>query len=217
MENALHVIILAAGEGKRMRSALPKVLLPIAGKSMLGHVVDAARQLDASAIHIVFGHRGEQVRAAFADQPDLQWVHQPEQRGTGHAVQLALANVPDGARVLVLYGDVPLIRAATLQPLRDTTSALAVLAAELADPHGYGRIVLRRRPRRRDRRGQGLRRRSARDQDRQHRHRRRGCVERCARWVGGVESQQRAGRAVSDRCFRAGCRGEHGGDRGAVR
>jgi bifunctional UDP-N-acetylglucosamine pyrophosphorylase / glucosamine-1-phosphate N-acetyltransferase len=142
MDNALHVIILAAGEGKRMRSGLPKVLLPIAGKPMLAHVIAAARQLDAATIHIVFGHRGDQVRQAFAHQTDLQWVHQPEQRGTGHAVQLALAKVPDGARVLVLYGDVPLIRAATLLPLRDTVSPLAVLTAELADPHGYGRVVL---------------------------------------------------------------------------
>ena len=142
MDNTLHVIILAAGEGKRMRSALPKVLLPIAGKPMLAHVIAAARQLDATAIHIVFGHRGDQVRNAFADQADLRWVHQPEQRGTGHAVQLALANVPDDARVLVLYGDVPLIRAETLRPLRDTTSPLAVLAADVTDPHGYGRVVL---------------------------------------------------------------------------
>lgn len=143
MNNPLHVIVLAAGEGKRMRSALPKVLLPIAGKPMLAHVIAAARQLGAAAIYVVFGHRGEQVRKAFADQSDLTWVHQPEQRGTGHAVQLALADVPDTARVLVLYGDVPLIRSATLQPLRDTASPLAVLAATVADPHGYGRIVLR--------------------------------------------------------------------------
>src|SRR5258708_38969839 len=102
----LHVLILAAGEGKRMRSALPKLLLPRAGKPMLAHVVATARELNPEKIHIVYGHRGEQVRAAFADQADLAWVHQAEQRGTGHAVQLALAQVPEAARVLILYGDV---------------------------------------------------------------------------------------------------------------
>ena len=140
---SLHIVILAAGAGKRMHSRLSKVLLPIAGKPMLAHVIDAARRLQPAGVHIVFGHRGDQVQAAFADQPDLKWVHQAEQHGTGHAVQLALAGIPDEARVLVLYGDVPLIRTETLQPLRDTTSALAVLAAEIADPHGYGRVVLR--------------------------------------------------------------------------
>jgi bifunctional UDP-N-acetylglucosamine pyrophosphorylase/glucosamine-1-phosphate N-acetyltransferase len=140
---SLHIVILAAGAGKRMHSRLSKVLLPIAGKPMLGHVVDAARRLQPARIHIVFGHRGDQVQAAFAGQPDLNWILQAEQRGTGHAVQLALADIPDDARVLVLYGDVPLIRTETLQPLRDTTSSLAVLAADVADPHGYGRVVLR--------------------------------------------------------------------------
>jgi len=140
---SLHIVILAAGAGKRMHSRLSKVLLPIAGKPMLGHVINAARRLQPERVHIVFGHRGDQVQAAFAEQTDLNWVHQAEQRGTGHAVQLALADIPDDARVLVLYGDVPLIRTETLQPLRDTTSALAVLAAEIADPHGYGRVVLR--------------------------------------------------------------------------
>ena len=139
---SLHIVILAAGAGKRMHSRLPKVLLPIAGKPMLAHVIDAARRLHPQRIHIVFGHRGDQVCAAFANQADLNWIHQAEQHGTGHAVQLALADIPDNARVLVLYGDVPLIRTETLQPLRDTSSALAVLAADLADPHGYGRIVL---------------------------------------------------------------------------
>jgi bifunctional UDP-N-acetylglucosamine pyrophosphorylase/glucosamine-1-phosphate N-acetyltransferase len=139
---SLHIVILAAGAGKRMHSRLPKVLLPIAGKPMLAHVIDAARRLHPQRIHIVFGHRGDQVRAAFDGQADLNWIHQAEQHGTGHAVQLALADIPDDARVLVLYGDVPLIRTETLQPLRDTSSALAVLAADLADPHGYGRVVL---------------------------------------------------------------------------
>ncbi|HEX3897517.1 MAG TPA: bifunctional UDP-N-acetylglucosamine diphosphorylase/glucosamine-1-phosphate N-acetyltransferase GlmU [Rudaea sp.] len=137
----LHVVILAAGQGKRMHSALPKVLLPLAGKPMLAHVIATARQLNPASVVVVFGHGGEQVQDAFAQQPDLQWVHQPEQRGTGHAMQLAIQKIPDAARVLVLYGDVPLIRAVTLQPMRDADAPLSVLTADLNDPRGYGRIV----------------------------------------------------------------------------
>ena len=136
----LHVIILAAGEGKRMRSARPKVLMPLAGKSMLGHVLDVARALKPAAIHIVYGHGGDQVRAAFAD-PDLSWVHQAEQRGTGHAVKLAMNSVPDDARVLVLYGDVPLIRSETLKDLMMISGPLAALVTQLEEPYGYGRII----------------------------------------------------------------------------
>lgn len=136
----LHVIILAAGEGKRMRSSLAKVLLPVAGKPMLGHVLDAARALKPAGIHIVHGHRGDAVRAAFPDV-DLYWVHQAEQRGTGHAVGLALGEISNQARVLVLYGDVPLLAAATLRPLIEAPSRLAVLTAHLDDPHGYGRVI----------------------------------------------------------------------------
>ena len=137
----LHVVILAAGEGKRMKSSLPKVLQPVAARPMLAHVVDAARALHPAAIHIVFGHGGAQVRAAFADQADLRWAEQARQLGTGHAVQPALPGVPDDARVLVLYGDVPLITSDTLARLLAAPGALAVLAAEPADPTGYGRIV----------------------------------------------------------------------------
>jgi bifunctional UDP-N-acetylglucosamine pyrophosphorylase/glucosamine-1-phosphate N-acetyltransferase len=139
--NPLHIVILAAGEGKRMHSALPKVLLPLAGKPMLAHVVASARELNPAQIHIVYGHRGDAVRAALAGQSDLGWVHQAEQRGTGHAMRLALAQVPEAARVLVLYGDVPLIRAATLKPLCASDAPLALLAAELFDPRGYGRVI----------------------------------------------------------------------------
>ena len=126
----LHVVILAAGEGKRMKSALPKVLQPIAGRPMLAHVIDAARELAPAGIHVVFGHGGEQVRAAFAGQPDLQWAEQAHQLGTGHAVQQAMPGIPDDARVLVLYGDVPLITAATLRRLLDAPRPIAVLGAE---------------------------------------------------------------------------------------
>jgi bifunctional UDP-N-acetylglucosamine pyrophosphorylase/glucosamine-1-phosphate N-acetyltransferase len=141
MTHALHVIILAAGAGKRMKSDLPKVLQPIAGRPMLAHVIDTARQLQPDAIHVVYGHGGEAVRAAFADQPDLQWAEQREQLGTGHAVQQAMPQVPDAAKVLVLYGDVPLIRLDTLQHLLSQPGRLAVLVADMPNPTGYGRIV----------------------------------------------------------------------------
>lgn len=143
MTAPLHVIILAAGEGKRMRSALPKVLQKIAGRPMLAHVINAARELEPAAIHIVYGHGGDQVRAAFEGEPDLVWAEQAERLGTGHAVQQALAGVPDGAEVLVLYGDVPLITAASLRRLitGEREARLAVLVAELEDPGGYGRVV----------------------------------------------------------------------------
>ena len=141
MAGPLHVIILAAGEGKRMRSSRPKVLQPIAGKPMLAQVIAAARALDPAGIHVVYGHGGDQVRAAFADQVDLHWAEQAQQLGTGHAVEQAMPQVPDAATVLVLYGDVPLIRSETLQRLLEAPGRLAVLVAELDDPTGYGRIV----------------------------------------------------------------------------
>ncbi|AMJ56369.1 MULTISPECIES: bifunctional UDP-N-acetylglucosamine diphosphorylase/glucosamine-1-phosphate N-acetyltransferase GlmU [Stenotrophomonas] len=141
MTQPLHVIILAAGAGKRMKSLLPKVLQPIAGRPMLAHVIDTARQLQPAGIHVVYGHGGEAVRAAFADQPDLLWAEQSQQLGTGHAVQQAMPQVPDTAQVLVLYGDVPLMRADTLSALLENGPRLAVLVAELDDPRGYGRIV----------------------------------------------------------------------------
>ena len=141
MTAPLHVIVLAAGEGKRMKSALPKVLQKIAGRPMLAQVIDTARALRPAGIHVVYGHGGDAVRAAFADQGDLQWAEQAQQLGTGHAVQQAMPGVPDDVRVLVLYGDVPLITAASLQRLLDAPGRLAVLAAELPDPSGYGRIL----------------------------------------------------------------------------
>jgi bifunctional UDP-N-acetylglucosamine pyrophosphorylase/glucosamine-1-phosphate N-acetyltransferase len=135
------VIVLAAGEGRRMRSALPKVLLPLAGRPLLAHVLEVARSLEPEAIHVVYGYRGEAVRAAFAHEADLDWVYQPEQRGTGHAVALALARVPEVSRVLVLCGDVPLLSAASLRPLVDSPAPLVVLVAERMDPRGYGRVI----------------------------------------------------------------------------
>ncbi|HEX5352683.1 MAG TPA: bifunctional UDP-N-acetylglucosamine diphosphorylase/glucosamine-1-phosphate N-acetyltransferase GlmU [Rhodanobacteraceae bacterium] len=141
MADPLHVIVLAAGEGRRMKSLLPKVLLPLAGRPLLAHVLDTARALRPQGLHVVYGHRGEQVRSAFARDTDIHWVHQSEQRGTGHAVRLALHDIPDPTRILVLFGDVPLLRAETLAELVRTHAELAVLAAELDDPSGYGRVL----------------------------------------------------------------------------
>ncbi|WP_158881387.1 bifunctional UDP-N-acetylglucosamine diphosphorylase/glucosamine-1-phosphate N-acetyltransferase GlmU [Rhodanobacter sp. L36] len=142
MENLpLHVVVLAAGAGTRMKSNRAKVLMPLAGRPLLGHVIAAARALKPSAIHIVYGHCGEQVQAAFAEQTDLQWVLQAERLGTGHAVEQALANIPDGVEVLVLYGDVPLTRIETLRELVDADAVLRLLTTRLADPHGYGRVL----------------------------------------------------------------------------
>ncbi|MEO5831045.1 MAG: bifunctional UDP-N-acetylglucosamine diphosphorylase/glucosamine-1-phosphate N-acetyltransferase GlmU [Rhodanobacter sp.] len=137
----LHVIILAAGAGTRMKSRRPKVLMPLAGRPLLAHVIAAARALQPAALHIVYGHGGEQVQAAFADQTDLRWVLQAERLGTGHAVEQALGMVPDGARVLVLYGDVPLTRVETLQQLVATDGGLSLLTMRLPEPHGYGRVL----------------------------------------------------------------------------
>ena len=113
----VSVVVLAAGQGKRMHSALPKVLQPLAGRPLLEHVVRSARAIEPAAIHIVYGHGADAVRAAFAAQTDLRWVHQAEQLGTGHAVMQAMPQVPDGHDVLVLFGDVPLVRPATLERL----------------------------------------------------------------------------------------------------
>ena len=141
MTQALHVVILAAGEGKRMKSALPKVLQPVGGRPMLAHVIDTARALAPARIHVVYGHGGEAVRAAFAGQDDLSWYEQAERLGTGHAVQQALPGIPEAVDVLVLYGDVPLTRPESLRRLLDAQGLLRVLVAEPQDPAGYGRIL----------------------------------------------------------------------------
>ena len=142
MNNApLHVVILAAGEGKRMKSKLAKVLMPLAGRPLLAHVIEAARALQPSAIHIVYGHNGDQVRGTFDHQPDLRWALQAERLGTGHAVAQALRDIPDGARVLVLYGDVPLTRVETLRRLSQSNETLCLLTTRLVDPQGYGRVL----------------------------------------------------------------------------
>jgi bifunctional UDP-N-acetylglucosamine pyrophosphorylase/glucosamine-1-phosphate N-acetyltransferase len=138
----LSVVILAAGQGKRMKSELPKVLQPLAGAPLLAHVVATARTLGPEAIHVVHGHGADAVRAAITGS-DIRWDLQAEQKGTGHALAQAMPGVPEGHDVLVLYGDVPLIRAATLADLvaRSLPDALALLSARLPDPTGYGRVV----------------------------------------------------------------------------
>ena len=142
----LAVVILAAGEGKRMKSALPKVLQPLAGRPLLKHVIDTARSLAPRALHVVYGHGGERVRTALADEA-VTWTLQPERLGTGHAVQLAMPQIPDDHRVLVLCGDVPLLSAATLERLLALAGdrGVSILTARFADPTGYGRIVRDRR------------------------------------------------------------------------
>ena len=137
----LHIVVLAAGQGTRMRSALPKVLQPLAGRPLLAHVLDSAQALSPAAIHVVVGHGAEAVQAAFSDTA-LNWVEQTEQLGTGHAVQQAMPGIPDEARVLILYGDVPLVTAATLGKLvKAADGGSAVLTVRAADPTGYGRIL----------------------------------------------------------------------------
>lgn len=138
----MEVVILAAGQGKRMRSVLPKVLQPIAGRPMLAHVIGAARTLDASRICVVYGHGGEVVRERMQDAA-LRWARQEPQLGTGHAVQQALPELTDGEMALVLYGDVPLIGAPTLRRLQTAAGSgkLALLTVELDNPTGYGRIL----------------------------------------------------------------------------
>jgi bifunctional UDP-N-acetylglucosamine pyrophosphorylase/glucosamine-1-phosphate N-acetyltransferase len=138
----LSVIILAAGQGTRMRSRQPKVLQPLAGRPLLGHVLDTAAALAADDVCVVYGHGGDAVPTAFPG-PGVRWVLQADQLGTGHAVQQAMPNTPHGNRVLILFGDVPLLTSATLHRLLDGTPAgdLAVLTVDLEDPAGYGRIV----------------------------------------------------------------------------
>lgn len=138
----MNIVILAAGMGKRMQSALPKVLHPLAGKSLLGHVIDTARALSPQRLCVIYGHGGDAVPSAFADA-GLSFAKQEPQLGTGHAVMQALPHIEDGATTLVLYGDVPLTTAASLQRLLDAAGndKLGVLTVTLDNPTGYGRIV----------------------------------------------------------------------------
>jgi bifunctional UDP-N-acetylglucosamine pyrophosphorylase/glucosamine-1-phosphate N-acetyltransferase len=138
----LSIVILAAGQGKRMQSDLPKVLQPLAGRPLLKHVIDCARTLDATAIYVVYGYGGEQVPQSLPNEP-VHWVRQAEQLGTGHAVLQAIPQIPDDHVVLVLYGDVPLVRREALEKLVGAAGEreCALLSVLLEDPTGYGRIV----------------------------------------------------------------------------
>lgn len=139
----INVVILAAGMGKRMRSALPKVLHPLAGKPILSHVLDTARRLSPEKICVIYGYGGERVRQTVGDDPNLIWVEQAQQLGTGHAVKQALPYLEKGSATLVLFGDVPLVKSNTLEELIGKARAdnLVLLTVELDNPTGYGRIV----------------------------------------------------------------------------
>ena len=138
----LHIVVLAAGKGTRMRSATPKVLHEIAGRSMLAHCLDTATGLDPASIRVVIGHEGEAVRESQARR-EVQWIWQHEQNGTGHAVQLGIEGLEADAddRVLVLYADVPLLGADTLARLTATEASVSLLTVHMEDPTGYGRIL----------------------------------------------------------------------------
>ena len=138
----MNIVILAAGMGKRMQSALPKVLHPLAGKPLLAHVIDTARSLSPSTLCVIYGHGGEQVPSLLA-APDLTFARQEPQLGTGHAVAQAASQLNDAVPTLVLYGDVPLTDVASLQRLIAAAGIdkLAILTVNMADPTGYGRIV----------------------------------------------------------------------------
>lgn len=136
------VIILAAGKGTRMRSRLPKVLQPLAGRPLLGHVIQTAKQLHAQNIITIYGHGGEHVQQQF-QQENIQWVEQAEQLGTGHAVQMTLPVLPQEGMSLILYGDVPLVRQETLDQLLAVSSAtgIGMITLNVDNPTGYGRII----------------------------------------------------------------------------
>ena len=137
----MNIVILAAGQGKRMHSNLPKVLHPLAGKALVSHVIDSARSLSPKSLCVVYGHGGETVRNALA-APDLAWALQEPQLGTGHAVQQALPHLQAGGTTLILYGDVPLTHVDTLKRLvHAAQGGLAILTVTLPDATGYGRIV----------------------------------------------------------------------------
>lgn len=135
------VVVLAAGQGTRMRSDQPKVLQPIAGRPMLAHVLETAEALGPEGIHVVYGHGGDAVREAFASER-YTWCLQEPQLGTGHAVAQAMPSIPDDHRIVVLCGDVPLVTPELVRPLSDSSlgDALALLTVELDDATGYGRV-----------------------------------------------------------------------------
>src|SRR5690554_1324744 len=139
---SLSIVVLAAGKGTRMRSALPKVLHPVAHKPMVQHVIDTARTLAPEHVHVIYGHGGDVLMEKLSEQ-QLNFVEQAQQLGTGHAVQQVVPHLGDHETVLILYGDVPLTRKETLEGLLNAAANtdLAILTVTLPDPAGYGRIV----------------------------------------------------------------------------
>ena len=139
---AEEVVVLAAGAGTRMRSALPKVLHPLGGRPLLAHVLDTALGLEPSRVHVVVGEQADQVKACFADYPGVSWALQKPARGTGHAVGSALPSVADDATVLVLFGDAPFTTADTAgRCIREAGDGVALATVHLDDPTGFGRIL----------------------------------------------------------------------------
>ena len=141
-DKPIEVVVLAAGQGNRMKSTLPKVLHPLAGKPMLVHVLDAARTVKPERIHVVYGHGGEVVRTVI-EAPDVQLAEQAEQLGTGHAARMAMPSVDDDSIVLILFGDVPMVSSQTIREALDAAAddALVVVSVMLDNPYGYGRII----------------------------------------------------------------------------
>jgi bifunctional UDP-N-acetylglucosamine pyrophosphorylase/glucosamine-1-phosphate N-acetyltransferase len=141
MSKPLHIVILAAGEGTRMKSKVPKMLQTVGGRPMLAHLLDTAMSLEPAQVHVVVGSGADEVMAA-CDGYDVNWVQQQERLGTGHAVIQAMPAIPDEARVLVLLGDHPLIPAAVLRAMTSGVEhPLSLLTMELEDPTGYGRVL----------------------------------------------------------------------------
>jgi bifunctional UDP-N-acetylglucosamine pyrophosphorylase/glucosamine-1-phosphate N-acetyltransferase len=142
MAQKLNIVVLAAGKGTRMRSDLPKVLHPLAGKPMLLHVLDTARKLNPAKLCVVYGYGGDMVAKTIAAK-DVAWVHQPEQKGTGHAVQQVVSHLLADAITLILFGDVPLVQANTCQQAisQAQQGELVLVTVDQANPHGYGRIL----------------------------------------------------------------------------
>ena len=141
MMRPLHVVILAAGEGTRMRSNRPKMLQPLGGRPLLSHLLDIAQALQPERVHVVVGSGADAVMTA-CEGYTVEWVQQQQRLGTGHAVLQAMPGIPDGSDVLVLLGDHPLLPLALLESMRDGfRGPLALLTTELEDPTGYGRIL----------------------------------------------------------------------------
>jgi bifunctional UDP-N-acetylglucosamine pyrophosphorylase/glucosamine-1-phosphate N-acetyltransferase len=139
----MNILILAAGKGTRMKSALPKVLHPVGGQSMLGRVVGTALQFENPHVVVVVGHGAQAVQHHLSSQPGIRFATQSEQLGTGHAVQCASSALADHPVTLILYGDVPLIQFESLQPLVQAALAgqMGLMTLNMSNPHGYGRIL----------------------------------------------------------------------------